>query len=162
MWFDGTKAFWRARATIDVVIALHIHHDTIEIVPYNATFGLKAPRIYLRFSAVKSCIDPYEFNTNFARLKEESIRARSRLNTKDATIKVTEELCLDYIFNRLDVIEGCTTDNFIMVMHALPGDHKIRVDGNQDQALTMYVLEVVRTCPQLLIPVTVNFRKVSK
>ena len=158
--FDGTKTFWRARANIDVAIILHVPHNTVEIVAFNAVLGLKAPRLYLNFSAIKSHLDPYEFNDRLTHLKEDSLRRKKHVNLKDATIKISEDMSLDYIFQRLDVIDNCTTENFAMVLHAVDGDIKQQFDGEAGES--HYMLDVVRRCPQLLIPVTVNHQKVAR
>lgn len=149
--FDGSKNFWRTRTSIDVVVALHTIHNCIEIVAFNPTLFLKAPRIYANFSTLKSHLDPVAINESLNQMKETATRLKKLFNLKDATTQILSELSLEYIFKRLDFARDCTRENFRMELKVFSGDHSIDVDGQS-------ALDCVITCPQLLIPVTVDHK----
>lgn len=149
--FDGSKHFWRTQINIDVVVALHTNHNCIEIVSFNPSLALKAPRIYLDFSSVKARLNPSAINDKLQQMKEDALRAKRHFVAKDAMSTVISALSLQYIFQRLDFAPDCSKDNFRMVLSALTGDHVIDHDGYK-------VADCVTKCPQLLIPVTVDHK----
>ena len=158
--FDGSRSFCSNRVNIDIVLVLHVEHSSIELVAFNPALGLKAPRLYLNYLALKAQLDPESIDCKIAELKALSINQKKHMGRKDAFTKATEEMCIDYIFNRLDVIKGCTTENFAMVLNIFPGDRCIFLEDENGEIRE--VLQVISACPKILVPVVIIYKKVPR
>jgi hypothetical protein len=82
--FQGTKTFWKTKNSVNLTILEHHGHDVIEVVTYEPTLQVEAPRLYLDIER----IIPF--------LENES----GLLNESDATL--ASELS-KFVFNRLRV-----------------------------------------------------------
>lgn len=149
--YDGPLQFRRSRTNADVVVALHTNYNCIEIVAFNPTLALKAPRIYLNFSMLKSYLDSVKINEKLREVKEESLGTGKHFSVKDATAIIVRELAVDYIFDRLDMSADSTIENFKVILVPQSGDHKINFNGHT-------TINSVMECPQLVIPVTVEHK----
>jgi hypothetical protein len=50
--FEGTKTFWKTKNSVNLTIVEHHGHDVIEIVTYEPTLQVEAPRLYLEVRRV--------------------------------------------------------------------------------------------------------------
>jgi hypothetical protein len=45
--FEGTKTFWKTKNSVNLTIVEHHGHDVIEVIAYEPTLQVEAPRLYL-------------------------------------------------------------------------------------------------------------------
>jgi hypothetical protein len=55
--FEGTKTFWKTRNSVNVTIVEHHGHDVVEVVAYEPTLQVEAPRLYLEIGRVISFLE---------------------------------------------------------------------------------------------------------
>jgi hypothetical protein len=55
--FEGTKTFWKTRSSVNVTIVEHHGHDVVEVVAYEPTLQVEAPRLYLEIGRVISFLE---------------------------------------------------------------------------------------------------------
>lgn len=67
--YTGSKFFWRTKDTFDLHIYLHIEPHCIEVIPFNYTTNMDAPRIYFSEPALIKCVG----NERIQQLKQERI-----------------------------------------------------------------------------------------
>lgn len=100
--FQGSKFFWRNRKTIDITTAEHRNIDITEIISYDPSFDIEAPRIYLNSTILYSCLDQDSIDTQLSFAKKNNVphSASFLRNTFNAAI-------VNYILNRLFLTEYC-------------------------------------------------------
>lgn len=153
--FDGSKSFWKTRSNLDILIASHKKQLCIEVVSYNAEIGVEAPRIYLSSMLLSTKISPQseEFVTKLGAKKEAFNRQKKSYSVPELTKEVYNELMLNYIMQRLNVVsEGVDlTKELKMTISPMTGD----TVKDDDPTLVDFVIN----CPPSLTPVTVNYQK---
>jgi hypothetical protein len=50
--FEGTKTFWKTKNSVNLTIVEHHGHDVIEVVAYEPTLQVEAPRLYLEIGRI--------------------------------------------------------------------------------------------------------------
>jgi hypothetical protein len=50
--FEGTKTFWKTKNSVNLTIVEHHGHDLIEVVTYEPTLQVEAPRLYLEIGRI--------------------------------------------------------------------------------------------------------------
>uniref|UniRef100_A0A7S3GZZ0 Uncharacterized protein n=1 Tax=Spumella elongata TaxID=89044 RepID=A0A7S3GZZ0_9STRA len=153
--FDGSKSFWKTRSNLDILIASHKKQLCIEVVSYNAEIGVEAPRIYLSSMLLSTKINPQseEFVSKLGAKKEAFNRQKKSYSVPELTKEVYNELMLNYIMQRLNVVsEGVDlTKELKMTIAHMNGD----TVKDDDPTLVDFVIN----CPPSLTPVTVNYQK---
>jgi len=153
--FDGSKAFWKTRSNLDILIASHKKQLCIEVVAYNAEVGVEAPRIYLSSMLLSTKINPQseEFVSKLGAKKEAFNRQKKSYSVPELTKEVYNELILNYIMQRLNVVsEGIDlTKELKMTIAAMTGD-TVKEDETGE-------VDFIIKAPPNLTPVTVNYTK---
>jgi hypothetical protein len=55
--FEGTKTFWKTKNSVNLTIVEHHGHDVIEVVAYEPTLQVEAPRLYLEIGCIISFLE---------------------------------------------------------------------------------------------------------
>jgi hypothetical protein len=55
--YEGTKTFWKTKNAISLTVIEHGLHDVLEVVAYEPTIQVEAPRIYLDIECIMSLLD---------------------------------------------------------------------------------------------------------
>jgi hypothetical protein len=50
--FEGTKTFWKTKNSVNLTIVEHHGHDLIEVITYEPTLQVEAPRLYLEIGRI--------------------------------------------------------------------------------------------------------------
>jgi hypothetical protein len=50
--FEGTKTFWKTKNSVNLTIVEHHGHDVIEVIAYEPTLQVEAPRLYLEIGRI--------------------------------------------------------------------------------------------------------------
>mmetsp|Transcript_24502 Transcript_24502/g.40850 ORF Transcript_24502/g.40850 Transcript_24502/m.40850 type:complete len:115 (-) Transcript_24502:750-1094(-) len=62
--FEGSKTFWKFRATVDIVVVEHVDEDVIETIIHNPANDYEFPRLYASTVKVAEAMDKEEFDEN--------------------------------------------------------------------------------------------------
>lgn len=156
IFYDDSKSYWKARATLDIVIALHVRQQVFEVVIYNPELDSEAPRIYLGFKNILKHIDQGEVDRNVTEKKEIFLRLKKPFNPLTITKEVLDNLMLSYIMSRLNVISNGVGEGVTFVMALTPHTGDVVVDE------VSHRLDVVIEKPMDLIPIETSFQKKLK
>jgi hypothetical protein len=155
--FDGSKSFWKTRSNLDILIASHKKQLCIEIVCYNAEIGVET-RIYLSSMLLSTKIDPNseDFVSKLNSKKEVFNRQKKAYVAADVTKEVYNELMLNYIMQRLNVVsEGVDlTKELKMTIQPQSND----TCSPEDSTKVDFVIQK----PTALVPVQVTYQKKAR
>jgi hypothetical protein len=100
--YEGSKAFWRYRCTLDIFIINHPALECIEVVAYNPTTDCESSRIYLNALGIAALIPPSELQAHIEKKKEVSLRANKSFRL-DAIVKdLTNQFIVNYVLSRIN------------------------------------------------------------
>jgi len=102
----GSKLFWKARTTIDVLLVEHKQYDVIEIVCSDSTTSQEAPRIYVRSSVLRGKICDDEIQSRMYELTEPILQRKGTISPVDKEIlltKVWKSALYEYVDERLEL-----------------------------------------------------------
>lgn len=108
--FQGVKFYWKTRNTLDVTIADHVDCNTTEIVLYDPSLGIEAPRIYLSSSALFAKLDhdEIEYQLSFAK--------RNCLPITEKFIDgIVNKAKSEYMLKRLVIVEYSVEAKIVVV-----------------------------------------------
>jgi hypothetical protein len=94
--FVGTKTFWKTKNSVNLTIVEHHGHDVIEVVAYEPTLQVEAPRLYLEIGRIISFL---EIETGL--LDEDEAALAMAIST--------------FVFNRVSVSEYLPTSKVLEV-----------------------------------------------
>ena len=149
--FDGAKSFWKTRTNLDVLIVEHAKQLCYELIAYNATVGVEAPRIYLSSLLLAQKIDQAEVQARVADKKEALTRAKKTFNAADLTKEVTYGLISQYILARLSIPNDLPPGTLTVLLMPCSGDKIVDVDTQR--------LDIICEKPNLTIPLQVARQK---
>lgn len=101
--YDDSKAYWKARTNLDIVIALHKKCACLEVVVYNPELDREAPRLYLNALVVNQHLNRAELDKRVNEKKEVFIRSKKPFNAMEITKEVLDEMMQNYVLSRLQV-----------------------------------------------------------
>jgi hypothetical protein len=130
--FDGSKSLWQSKMNITVKIAGHIALDVLEIIVHNSESGIEAPRIFASRKVLKSKINQIEFEEKFAHQKEALIRRRMDVDIALLSSNIINDIVVQYIVSRLDVLKTTLDNQFRIVLTPTSGDTVDDKSGNLD------------------------------
>lgn len=155
--YDDSKNYWKARATLDILIANHTKFNCVEVAVYNPELDKEAPRIYLDLKAIEKHLDYPDLERRVAEKKESFLRMKKPCNSADIVREVHDSMVVTYIMNRLQVERSPSAnptaaapgsdpaaeppaDDFSMVISPLTGDIVVnealrRLDSLMDKPL---------------------------
>jgi len=152
--FDGSKSFWKTRTNLDILVASHKKQLCIELVAYNAEVGVEAPRIYMSSMMLATKINPQseEFINKLSTKKESLTRQKKAFSAAELTKEVYNEMILNYILQRLNVVsEGVDLTKELKMVITPQSSDTVNEEGTVD-----FVLPVP---PTGLTPVVVTYTK---
>lgn len=103
--FEGPKFFWRAKCTIDVVIAEHDACNVVEVICSENTTNQLANRLYLNRLGVMDKLDPLELSDRLHMANEMALRRRRTFDESAARVLILREVLSEYVLDRLVVLE---------------------------------------------------------
>lgn len=109
--FEGTKFYWRTRNTIDVYIVEHKTCNVFEIIVYEPSFDVEAPRIYLDGAVFTSRIDHTDIEAKLSFAKRNNVPLTEKFVTG-----IYNRAYSDYILNRLAMKEFVPEERKIVVV----------------------------------------------
>jgi hypothetical protein len=110
--FDGTKFYWRTRNTVDVVIAHHKAQQVFEVIVYEPSLDVEAPRLYLDETILMPKVDHSEANSKISFAKRNDVPL-----TEKFVQGIMNKAIADFILNRLIVVELTqSTGTFVVDM----------------------------------------------
>lgn len=151
--FDGAKSFWKTRTNLDVLIVEHSKQLCYELIVYNATIGVEAPRIYLSSLLLAQKIDQAELQARVADKKEALTRAKKTFNAAELSKEVAYGLISQYILARLSIPNDLPEGTLTVMLMPCTGDKIVDVDTQR--------LDVICEKPNLTIPLQVARQKNS-
>jgi hypothetical protein len=125
--FVGTKTFWKTRNSVNVTIVEHHGHDVVEVVAYEPTLQVEAPRLYLEIGRVISFLE----------------QETELLEENDAALA---NAISNFVFNRLRISVYLPTSKVLEV------DIQ-RGFGTREQGVDF---QVTAECPADLVPYAVS------
>lgn len=156
--FDGSKSYWKTRSNLDILVASHKKQLCIEVVSYNAEIGVEAPRLYMSSMLLATKINPQseEFATKLSNKKEVFNRQKKSYSVPELTKEVYNDLILDYVMKRLNVVaEGVDlTKELKMTITPQSGDAVKEDDPTQ--------VDFIINMPPTLTPVSVTYQKKAR
>lgn len=156
--FDGSKSYWKTRSNLDILVASHKKQMCIEVVAYNAEIGVEAPRLYMSSMLLATKINPQseEFTSKLSNKKEVFNRQKKSYSVPELTKEVYNDLILDYVMKRLNVVaEGVDlTKELKMTINPMSGDTVKEDDPTQ--------VDFIINMPPTLTPVTVTYQKKAR
>jgi hypothetical protein len=141
---DGSKTFgWNPRLSLDLLITTHPRQLCVELVAYNAEFGVEAPRIYMSTMLLAAKINTdysVEFKEKLAAKKEVIMRQKKTANVPELRKQVYNELMVVYIMKRLIVVEGVDLTKELRVqLSPLPDEEEDVICGKPEHLNTVNV-----------------------
>lgn len=103
--YEGSKSLWRQRINFDVFIVNHKLFKVIEVICFNPTADIEAPRIYLSPSKLKSKLDTSDIEDKVMSRKEFLIRQKKPIIYDDLMQEVVEDQIVLYITSKLNLKE---------------------------------------------------------
>lgn len=103
--YEGPKFFWRAKCTVDVVIAEHEVSNVVEVICSESTTKQIADRLYLDRLGTIDKLDPNELSDRLHMVKEMALRRRNTFDEPSARASILREVLSEYILDRLVVLE---------------------------------------------------------
>ncbi|KAJ1419685.1 hypothetical protein B484DRAFT_134821 [Ochromonadaceae sp. CCMP2298] len=146
---DGSKSCWKTRTNLDILIASHPKSMCIEVVAYNSEIGVEAPRLY-----VNSIVLSSQFNTETGDFQEKISARKEVLNRQKKTVNIAEltkqvynELMVNYLMQRLNVVteDIDPTKQLRVMLTPIAGDDT--------------ELDIIVKMPVTVLPVTVTYTK---
>ena len=108
--FEGAKFFWRTRNTVDILIVEHKAHEIFEIIVYEPSFDVEAPRIYIDSKTLMSKVDNEEIESKLSFAKRNSVPL-----TEKFVAGVVNKVVSDYIMSRIIMKEFLTEEKNIII-----------------------------------------------
>lgn len=104
--YEGTKFFWRDKATLDILLIQHDGFDNIiEAIVYCSRIDREAPRLYILRDQLQSRIDVHLIEEKVRATKEKITRRHENANSDEIRHDILENLLLDYIVDHLSIKE---------------------------------------------------------
>lgn len=156
--FDGSKSYWKTRSNLDILVASHKKQLCIEVVAYNAEIGVEAPRLYISSMMLSTKINPQgdDFVAKLSAKKEAFNRQKKSYSVPELTKEVYNELMLDYIMRRLNVVsEGVDLAKELKMTITPQSGDAVKED---DPTQVDFIIEM----PPTLTPVAVTYQKKAR
>ncbi|RYH05912.1 hypothetical protein EON65_43550 [archaeon] len=150
--FEGSKTYWKARTTLEILIAFHLKQACYEVIVFHPDVGKEAPRIYLSAPILASKIDQKELQQRIADKKEAFIRSKKPANQVQITKECLEALIVQFVLNRLNIILGTAPEDFSMAILPQTGD------VIEDEEKRRMDVELARK-PDNVVPLESSFQK---
>ena len=128
--FDGTKFFWRSRINLDVCIVEHGDVGVYEIIFYEPSCDVEAPRVYLDQKLLCAKLDDEDIDSKLSFAKRNNVPLTEKfvasvvdksiadylLNRIKINQHIPQEKVLDVVvkFSDLDSLTGCTKSLFLV------------------------------------------------
>jgi hypothetical protein len=103
------KHFWKCRTQVDIIIVEHKNHGLIEIVTYEPTLDMEAPRLYLNDEILFSKLNASQFDQSLSAKKEPFLRQHKVPDKVFLRRKIVNMAKVSYVMNRLSV-EECSQE----------------------------------------------------
>lgn len=104
--YEGTKAFWKLRCTLDVFLQKHEAHSCVELITFNATTGQESNHIFVDYNKVLVKLDQKELENALELKREQREQVNKRFNLAVETIEAQDNFVIQYILNRLSIVES--------------------------------------------------------
>jgi hypothetical protein len=103
--FEGTKAFWKIRCTIDFFIKIHEdNQNCLEVIAFNASTGCESNHIYLDYEALSLKVpDLIKILEVRKEIKDDLNRS---FNLTQETHVATINFIIQYVKNRISVVDS--------------------------------------------------------
>ena len=108
--FDGAKFFWRTRNTVDILIIEHKTLEIFELIVYDPSFDVEAPRIYIDSKTLMSKVDNEEIESKLSFAKRNGVPL-----TENFVAGVVNKVVSDYLMSRIIMKEYLTEEKKILV-----------------------------------------------
>lgn len=151
--FNDGKTYWKARATLEIVIALHTMTGCYEIIVYHPDVDLEAARLYLDGRLLRTKLDTNEIEKRLADRQEALLRAKRTFSMTELTKEVIDGMMLSFIMSRLNIASLPTQGLFAMTLAPQTGD----IANEQHQLDIVYDVK-----PEAVVPLEVVFLKKIK
>ena len=108
--FEGAKFFWRTRNTVDILIIEHKTHEIFELIVYDPSFDVEAPRIYIDSKTLMSRVDNEEIESKLSFAKRNGVPL-----TENFVAGVVNKVVSDYLLSRIIMKEYLTEEKKFLV-----------------------------------------------
>lgn len=130
--YEGSKAFWRFRCTLDLFIVKHTSEspspstktktpevdddqeytgDVIEVIGYNPTTDQETSRLYLRCDVILASFAPKELQTQIEKRKEVAMRNNRSFHLTGIQQEVEDQNYVNYVLARVIILQIQSEDN---------------------------------------------------
>ena len=108
--FDGAKFFWRTRNTVDILIIEHKALEIFELIVYDPSFDVEAPRIYFDSKTLMSKVDNEEIESKLSFAKRNGVPL-----TENFVAGVVNKVVSDFLLSRIIMKEYLTEEKKFLV-----------------------------------------------
>ncbi len=151
---EGSKTFWKTKNTVEVIILEHKYCETLEVIAYEPTFEVEAPRIYLNDKVARSRVDSSVIDGCLRTAKSAAMRRGEAPNVAQLIKGAERTARVNYVLNRLFLKKySCETKIFVV---ELQFDFNDRDDEHGGLDVDTMVIEK----PQNLKPYAVERKRI--
>ena len=155
VYHEGSKSYWKARATVDVIIVSHTKHLCVEIIVFDPEKNREANRIYVSSILLAGKVDQQELQAKITEKKEALIRQKKPVNVTQLTKDLLVASMTNYLLQRLQIKEN-TSEHFTIELSPMSSDSVVVEDDK------LYLDIVCPVKPNTLVPLESNFSKKYK
>ena len=143
--FDGTKFFWRSRTNLDVCIVEHGKVGVYEIIFYEPSCDVEAPRVYLDQKLLRSKLDDEDIDSKLSFAKRNNVPL-----TEKFVASVVDKTIADYLLNRIKIDQHVPDEKVLEVF----------IKFSDLDALTGNLKAIFRTVPEDFVPYRTKHHKI--
>lgn len=110
--YEGTKNYWRTRTMIDIIIAHHIYHHSIEIIAYSPELDMEANRIYIDYENLIKNLNKSYVEDKLSEEIEILLRQKIKYCRKDVVTKVNNSIIANNIQCQLEIYNEKSDKDF--------------------------------------------------
>lgn len=157
--FDGSITLWRSGTNLDVVLVLFEKLQCIELVVFNPSKNLEAPRVYIDVPTLGRHLPREEMQKKVEERKELFVRRHKEYVASVIEKEVEMTIMSNYIVSRIALKDTDPAEPFQISLQAHFGDTITTEDGPTEGTTTVH-LDFVVPRPEGLIPIrTVHHAK---
>lgn len=103
--YEGSKAFWRHRCTLDLFVVLHssVTGECVEVIGYHPVKDVESSRLYVDTSEVYATISAKELQAEVDRKKQAAARVGRSFHLPAIEREVKEQYVVNYILARVNI-----------------------------------------------------------
>ncbi len=148
VYFSGTKQFEKPKVNLKVTIMDFPHFGCMELIVYNPSLELEAPRIYINKHLWNSKISDDEIAKKLAVETEYHRRRNKKVDQEQLYLKIIFKISIKYVISRLNFAKNSQKDTF-----------KVELTPMFDDMINKNTLklDIVSQKPLELIPYVIHY-----